>query len=113
MLQKIVARDFKLSPETILRERFGDVLDKKTIVDAIFVNTDYKSAIGVANLPFKAPAVLQLLKDKEISEFILKECDNSYSVLLFLEKDDIKVYKEGSKKEVSVPSQIRKGLKKY
>ena len=112
MLQKIVARDFKLSPETILRERFGDVLDKKTIVDAIFVNTDYKSAIGVANLPFKAPAVLQLLKDKEISEFILKECDNSYSVLLFLEKDDIKVYKEGSKKEVSVPSQIRKGLKK-
>jgi cellobiose phosphorylase len=112
MLQKIVARDFKLSPETILRERFGDVLDKKTIVDAIFVNTDYKSAIGVANLPFKAPAVLQLLKDKEISKFILKECDNSYSVLLFLEKDDIKVYKEGSKKEVSVPSQIRKGLKK-
>ena len=87
-------------------------MDKKTIVDAIFVNTDYKSAIGVANLPFKAPAVLQLLKDKEISEFILKECDNSYSVLLFLEKDDIKVYKEGSKKEVSVPSQIRKGLKK-
>lgn len=60
MLQKIVARDFKLSPESILRERFGYMLDDNTIVDAIFVNTDYKSAIGVANLPFKVPAVLQI-----------------------------------------------------
>ncbi|PQQ67605.1 GH36-type glycosyl hydrolase domain-containing protein [Acetivibrio saccincola] len=112
MLQKIVARDFKLSPESILRERFGYMLDDNTIVDAIFVNTDYKSAIGVANLPFKVPAVLQILKDKEISEFILKECGNSYSILIFLEKDDVKIYKEGSKKEVSAPSQIKKGLKK-
>ncbi len=40
MLQKIVARDFELSPEMTLRECFGNVLDKKTIVDAIFINTN-------------------------------------------------------------------------
>lgn len=112
MLQKIVARDFNLSPENVLRDCFGNLLDNNTIVDAIFVNTDYKTVIGVANLPFKAPAVLQLLKDAEISAYILKECGDSASILLYLEEDDVKIYKVGSKKEISAPSKIKKGLKK-
>lgn len=32
MLQKIVARDFELSPEMTLRECFGNVLDKKQLL---------------------------------------------------------------------------------
>ena len=112
MLQKIVARDFELSPEMTLRECFGNVLDKKTIVDAIFINTNYKTVIGVANLPFRAPAVLQLLKNEEISAYILKQCGNSSSILLFLEENDVKIYKDGTKKEVSPPSEIKEGLKR-
>jgi cellobiose phosphorylase len=110
MLQKITAREFKQSPEALLKEQFKNIIGEKVIVDAMFMDTTYKTVIGIANLPFKAPAVLQLLKDADVSAYVLTQCGNSNSFLIVLAGSNVKLYKSGSNEEVSAPSEIVKAI---
>lgn len=110
MLQKIVAREFKLSPEAVLREAFSKVISENAIVDAMFVDATYKTVIGVANLPFKAPAVLELLKDAEVSSFLLAQCEDANSVLINVEGNDITVFKCAFVESIAIPSEIKKSI---
>ena len=110
MLQKLVAREFKLSPEALVRELFGEIIAEKEIVDAMFIDTTYKTVIGVANLPFKAPAVLELLKDADVSSYCLAQSGTANSLLISLKDNSVKVYKNGSNEEVAAPSEIKETI---
>lgn len=112
MLQKLVAREFNLSPDGLLRELFPNVIKENAIVDAMFVDTAYQTVIGVANLPFKAPAVLQLLKDAEVSSYLLAQCEDSESVLIALSDLGVQFYKRASNEAVAVPSRIKEAVGK-
>ncbi len=112
MFEKLVAREVKLTPEVVLRNSFKS-LNENVKVDAMFADTTFKSVIGVSGLPFKVPAVLQLLKNRDVSEYLLTQAVGGVSLMLEVESNgSVSVYKSnsGEVQKADVPTNIKQGI---
>ncbi|MFZ5990074.1 MAG: GH36-type glycosyl hydrolase domain-containing protein [Bacillota bacterium] len=114
MYEKLAARSVKITPESVLLSSFKGVLKDEWIVDAMFADTTFKSVIGVANLPFKVPAVLQLLKNSDVAAYLLTQTVNDSSVMIVIEDNSVKVFKNKANEvqETDAPSDIKQGIAK-
>lgn len=90
MLNKIVARDLKSTPEDKLRERYGLWLPQDQIVDAVFMDSAFETIVGVAGLPFRAPVVLELLKHGAIAGFLKETLVHHDAVLIEIQQEDLR-----------------------
>lgn len=112
MLEKLVARGVKITPEAVLRNSFKS-LNENSKVDALFTDTTFKSVIGVSGLPFKVPAVLQLLKSRDVSEYLLTQAENGASVMVEIESSgSVSVYKSvnGEVQKIEAPAEIKQKI---
>jgi cellobiose phosphorylase len=112
MLEKLVARGVKVTPELVLRNNFKSI-NENIKVDAMFGDTTFKSVIGVVGLPFKVPAVLQLLKNRDVSQFLLSQIENEASIMIELgSSGNISAYKSssGEVKALEVPGNIKQEI---
>lgn len=112
MFNKLAARSVKTTPESVLQSSFKSVLKDEWINDAMFADTTFKSVIGVSNLPFKVPAVLQLLKNRDVAAYLLTQAGNDSSVMIVKEDNNIKVFKSKSNEvqEIDVPGDVKQGI---
>ncbi|SEU27668.1 glycosyl transferase [Paenibacillus sp. NFR01] len=67
MLSYTAARNVHTSPEDVLREQFGRLIAPGLPVSAIFADSRHQSALGVAGLPLRLPAIRELLKLPQIA----------------------------------------------
>jgi len=112
MINKLVAREVNLTPEYVLRNSFK-TLNENVNVDAMFKDTTFKSVIGVVGLPFKVPAVLQILKNREISKYLLSVAANDDSLMIEIEcckSVALYISSNGEAKKVEVPSDIKQQI---
>ncbi|WP_191089469.1 GH36-type glycosyl hydrolase domain-containing protein [Paenibacillus spiritus] len=61
MLNYLAARELKKSPEDVLREAFSGLIAPDAPVSAVFADSSHEAAIGVAGLPYRLPAIRELL----------------------------------------------------
>jgi cellobiose phosphorylase len=87
MYRKLIAREVFATPEDIIRERFSAWLPKEIVIDALFIDSSFQNIIGVAGLPYKAPVVLELLKDGVVADY-LKRSMKLYSYLLMVKRNN-------------------------
>ncbi|HPD01436.1 MAG TPA: hypothetical protein PLA01_08835, partial [Acetivibrio sp.] len=92
MFEKLAARGIKTTPEAVLKSSFASVLKEQWINDAMFLDTALNRVIGVANLPFKAPAVLQLLKNRDVAAYLIELAGDDSSVMVIKEENGVKVF---------------------
>lgn len=69
-LRDLSARDPHPQPEETLRRLFAPILHAQEALDAQFVDASRRNVVGVAGLPFKAPATARLLRDPELFRFL-------------------------------------------
>ncbi|MCX7711215.1 MAG: glycosyl transferase [Clostridia bacterium] len=106
MLKEYVARGASIKPEDILKREFQSLLQDGWVLDALYVDSCFDRVIGVANLPVKAPVMLELLKNREAAEYLLKAAGKKASVLIVNngETNNIGIYvKEGTAVQVDPP----------
>lgn len=112
MFEKLAAREVKTTPESVLRDIFNSVIGN-SVIDAMFMDTTFKSVIGVSNIPFKAPTVLKLLKNLKVSTYLLDNSKDGSSLLISLTgTNNIKVYKACDNKveEIEVQGDIKEEI---
>ncbi|MFP4661684.1 MAG: GH36-type glycosyl hydrolase domain-containing protein [Halanaerobiales bacterium] len=108
MYQKITARSRLVPPEKVLEDKFATVING--ITDSVYLSLSHKQVIGVSNLPFKSPAVLQLLNNKKINRYINFLFEKENISLLIINDDELIVYSKETGKEikkVDLPQNIR------
>ena len=86
------ARDWRMEPADLLRARFARLIDTAETVDAQYVDSREESVIGVAGLPFQAPAVAHLLADSGLFDFLSRYWSTSSSVLVRVAPKGPRVY---------------------
>jgi cellobiose phosphorylase len=104
MISEVVARKIPVSPDVQARRIFGGVIAENDVVDAIFSDSSGSGVIAVSGLKFKAPAVIELLKDPAAAEILNRLAGSGGSLLIKLLPDKVLLYKEGS--EVDAPLSI-------
>ncbi len=112
MYEKLAARGIKTTPEAVLKSSFASVLKEEWINDAMFLDTGLNRVVGVANLPFKAPAVLQLLKNRDVAAYLIKLAGDDSSVMVVKEEKGIKVLASSKSQvqDVEVPANIKENI---
>lgn len=109
MYRKLIAREVFATPEDIIRERFSAWLPKEIVIDALFIDSSFQNIIGVAGLPYKAPVVLELLKDGVVADY-LKRSMKLYSYLLMVKRNNqlqtTALDSAGKFTEISIPEKI-------
>ncbi|CAH1196680.1 hypothetical protein PAECIP111892_02298 [Paenibacillus auburnensis] len=71
------ARETKVSAEDILREAFADRLGAGVHLSAIFTNSERRGAVGIAGLPFRLPAIQELLRLPAVAALLPAEAGSS------------------------------------
>jgi cellobiose phosphorylase len=61
MYEELRTREIKKTPEGVLKSLFDKVIHGNQICDALFIYSSFENVIGVSNLKYKAPIVLELL----------------------------------------------------
>jgi cellobiose phosphorylase len=110
MLKELVARNNPYQAEKALKEAFKEILQDKWILDALFYDSLFNRLIGVANLPYKAPVVLELLKNAEIALFLTECVEKNGSILLVYQNYSIRLAaKEKNQiKDLLIPENLKK-----
>ncbi|AZK46085.1 GH36-type glycosyl hydrolase domain-containing protein [Paenibacillus lentus] len=109
MYSKLVAREVYVSPEEVIREKYGKWLPQTMAVDALFMDTAYKKIVGVAGLPYKAPVVLELLKDGAVAAFFKDSLIENPSLLIIQQNDRLQALALNSTDgfaEIEIPAEI-------
>ncbi|MNJ29325.1 N,N'-diacetylchitobiose phosphorylase [compost metagenome] len=113
MYNKLVAREANVSPEEVIRKKYGQWLPQTMVIDALFMDTTFNNVVGIAGLPFKAPVVLELLKDAAIAAF-LKNGMIQYSSLLIMNQEGtlqvLALDSTGRLIEIAMPAEISDGI---
>ncbi|WP_438431153.1 GH36-type glycosyl hydrolase domain-containing protein [Gorillibacterium sp. sgz500922] len=86
MFTKKVARERSVTPEAAIREAYKQWLPSSMVVDAVFLDSGAERVVGVAGLPYSAPAMLELMKDGAVAAF-LKDTMQPYVSLLILTQE--------------------------
>lgn len=112
MFEKLAARGIKTTPEAVLKSSFASVLKEQWINDAMFLDTALNRVIGVANLPFKAPAVLQLLKNRDVAAYLIELAGDDSSVMVIKEENGVKVFasSKNQAQNIDVPGNIKQRI---
>ena len=63
-LHHLAARDGQPKPNQLLRALFAAVVEAGEPVDAQFIDATRRHVVGIAGLPFAAPVVARLLRDR-------------------------------------------------
>ncbi|OKP97585.1 GH36-type glycosyl hydrolase domain-containing protein [Paenibacillus sp. P46E] len=71
------ARETKVSAEDILRQAFADRLGAGVHVSAVFTDSERSGAVGIAGLPFRLPAIQELLKLPAVAALLPAEAGAS------------------------------------
>lgn len=82
MERVITARNAGRGPEELAARLFQGVIGAADPVDAVFTDSRAEGVIAVAGLPFKAPAVIALLRDKSSLEYITRQISGGGSILI-------------------------------
>ena len=112
MFEKLAARSIKTTPEAVLKSSFASVLKEEWINDAMFLDSALNRVVGIANLPFKAPAVLQLLKNRDVAAHLIELAGNDSSVMVVKEENSIKVFTNSKNQvqNIDVPGTIKQNI---
>ena len=81
-LHHLGARDDQPQPRQLLRALFAPIVEATEPVDAQFIDATRRNVVGVARLPFAAPAVARLLREPEIFLFLESLWRDGRSVLV-------------------------------
>ncbi len=119
MINEIKARNTDHSSVKTLKERFFNLLEKDDICDATYCNSSFENVIGVSGLPFFAPVLLELFKEKKIANYLVSLIEDKNSVLIKVDSNlSISLYinKDGeilsANLELDVKKKIEKIIKK-
>lgn len=77
MLIYNTARAAKVSAEDILRETFADRIGADSHISAVFTDSERRGAVGIAGLPFRLPAIQELLKLSAVAALLPAEAGAS------------------------------------
>lgn len=112
MVQEVVSRKLSVNPADLARKLFPGQVSEKDVVDAVFSDSAYSGVIAVSGLKFKAPAVLELLKNSDVAGYLNQLAEKGYSVLIRLESDGICLYQAmGSKvAKAELPEKLEKSI---
>lgn len=112
MVKEVVSRKISITPENLTRNLFPNQVSEQEVVDAVFSDSSCEGVIAVSGLKFKAPAVIELLKNREAAEFLNQLAEKGYSVLIRLKSDGICLYQAMNHKvsEVALPEGLRETL---
>lgn len=111
MKEELIARKVSIKPENLIETQFKSVLNQSAVKDALFLDSQFKFAIGIGNIQFRVPVIQELFKNSEIARYISSLTGNTKSVLI-LNKDnaqDIQLFLyAGSVTEVKdIPPSVR------
>ncbi|HYH01619.1 MAG TPA: glycosyl transferase [Bacillota bacterium] len=105
-MTSMTSRQATLSAVAVLQKLFSGIIMEHWICDALFVDAGFERVIGVAGLPFTAPATLELFKEQKVAAFFNELLNNGES-LLVLNQVPVKVFSTGSNTpEVTLPEAI-------
>jgi cellobiose phosphorylase len=106
----ITSREFPYSASEVLKTKFAALIPAGGICDALFTDSRFQQVIGVAGLPFVAPATLQILKDPTTAVFCEQLLADGGS-LLVVAQPAIRVWvSEPEIREVELPGENRQAL---
>lgn len=96
-LHGLSARDPQLQPEELLERQFPLLAECLGASDALFLDSTRQSVLGVAGLPFRAPAAARLLEDEDLFGFLEPYWKGGLSVLvLFRPSTDNTIGEKGA-----------------
>ncbi len=82
MVEEFVARGLIDTAESILRKVFADILQSDWAIDALYADSDMKRVIGIANLSFKAPVMLEIFNNNLLASYLNSKIENTHSLLI-------------------------------
>lgn len=82
MAVKLVAREVKITPERMLRHRFGADISAESVVDALYMDSAGNKVAGLAGLPYKAPLLQELMKEGAVVRFLQERMESADGLLL-------------------------------
>lgn len=109
MYSQLVARDVYASPEDVIRQTYAQWLPQTVVVDAIFMDSTFASIVGVAGLPYKAPVVLELMKNGNISDFFKVSMVQYNSLLIMFREGSLQALtldEAGNIDRMNIPAEI-------
>lgn len=83
MSKKVKARDFENNATNYLKQMFGEKVECSGYLDAMFVDADQRTVIGISHLPKHLPIVSAIIRNKKIMRSI--EIKNGVSQLFLKE----------------------------
>lgn len=86
MVEELVARGLKVTAESKIRKIFSDILKPDWVVDALFADSGMERVMGVANLPLKAPVMLEILNNHKIARYLEDTIGDTNSYLIVINK---------------------------
>ncbi len=87
------ARDVSINPISTLEKKFSSLVSDTSKCDAIYSDSTFENVLGVCGLPFKAPVMLELLKDEKIAmEFINLIKEKSSLLIVLKTKNSFTAY---------------------
>jgi len=112
MIKEFVSRKVSVTPADLARKLFPAQVSENDVIDAVFSDSSYEGVIAVSDLKFRAPAVLEILKNREAAGGISQLAEEGCSVLIRLESDGICVYKSmgGEVSKVGLTDGLKKSL---
>lgn len=103
MLKLATARDTTASAEDILRQTFADRIGTGSHISALFTDSERHGAIGIAGLPFRLPAIQELLKQPALAALLPAEAGASALFVVSGESTGLSLYiRHAGKQEESV-----------
>lgn len=112
MVKEVVSRKVSIIPADLARKLFTGQISDKDVIDAVFSDSSFKGVIAVSGLKFKAPAVIELLKNQEAAEFLNQLAEQGYSALIRLKPGDICLYQTmgSGVSETALPQKLRETI---
>lgn len=92
MLKLATARGTTASAEDILRQAFADRIGTGTHISALFTDSERQGAIGIAGLPFRLPAIQELLKQPALAALLPAEAGASALFVVSEEGTELSLY---------------------
>lgn len=112
MLIHHTARQQAGSPEARLRELFPSQITPQDKVDAIYIDAQQQTVIGISGLPLRAPAVLEILKNPVIASFLLTHAKEETSALIRLSGQETELFVCPSRVQaVEIPEEATKEIR--
>jgi cellobiose phosphorylase len=109
-MTSMTSREFAISAIASLKASFAALIPATGFCDALFVDSCFKQVIGVAGLPFHAPASLQLFKVPTTAVFFDKLLQGGESVLVIIKPVRRVLVGGPMAREIELPEEVGRAL---